>query len=248
MSRVGLGDHLTQLRDGSSGGPQAPLCCAKTPAAPTRGEPFTDRVGEVASFFRGRGTAIGSPGMTARTPQYRIWLSLHPRPSRGRGRSPRRSTAGPPQVAYRDAAARGQGPGQQGGAATSRAIARLRRLAPAVVALAWRRAWRCRRAPRAHRRRHLARLCILVGEGGVEPGQPFPDAAPCEPQWLQRRRQLQTRARYRSFRGPRECRAQVVDLGFACPRRCSAGTCRAVEQGRHGRVVIAVTGARRRLA
>jgi hypothetical protein len=31
--------------------------------------------------------------------------------------------------------------------------------------------------PRAHRR-HSGWVCLLVGEGGVEPGQPFPDAAP----------------------------------------------------------------------
>jgi hypothetical protein len=93
---------------------------------------------------------------------------------------------------------------------------------------------------RAHRRRHSGRVCLLIGEGSVEPGQPFPDAAPCEPQRLQRRRQRQRERGIRVFAAPRECAPQVVDLGFGpLDALLMAGARRGVAQGGH--VVVAVT-------
>ena len=53
MSRVGLGNHLAQLRDGPSQLTARPLCQTENPAALARVEPITDGVGEVASFFGG---------------------------------------------------------------------------------------------------------------------------------------------------------------------------------------------------
>ena len=100
--------------------------------------------------------------------------------------------------------------------------------------------------PRAHRRRHLGWVCIQVGEGSVEPGQPFPDAAPCEPQRLQRRRQRQRELDIGVFAAPRERGAQVVDLGVGLLETlvmAGAGARRRVEQGGHRRVVVAVTRA-----
>jgi hypothetical protein len=50
---------------------------------------------------------------------------------------------------------------------------------------------RIRECLRTHSPRYHGGLGSLVGEDGVEPGQPFSGPAPCEPQWLQRRRELQ---------------------------------------------------------
>ena len=68
VSRVGLGNHLTQLRDGSNHITGHRLCYTETPPARTRREPFTDGVGEVASFFGGRA--------------YRDRITRHDRPER----------------------------------------------------------------------------------------------------------------------------------------------------------------------
>ncbi len=66
--------------------------------------------------------------------------------------------------------------------------------------------------PGPHRGRHLGVLRVEIGEGGVEPGQPFPEAAPRLPQRLQRGRQRQRQLDVGVFPAPPERGAQVVDL------------------------------------
>ena len=68
VSRVGLGNDLAQLRDGSNQITGHPLCHTEIPPAATRGVPVTDGVGEVASFFGGRA--------------YRDRITRHDRPER----------------------------------------------------------------------------------------------------------------------------------------------------------------------
>ena len=162
MSRVGLGNHLTQLRDGSSQITGHPLCHTETPAAPTRDEPVTDGVGEVASFFGGRA--------------HRDRITRHERPKR----LPVQDLAEPPLVAYRageadrlgevrpghlgvvdrDAAAGSQGPGQQGGVID---FPRDRQGLEGLLHAVGGARIRVERGvvgerPRAHRRRHLGRV------------------------------------------------------------------------------------------
>jgi hypothetical protein len=55
-------------------------------------------------------------------------------------------------------------------------------------------------------------LRVVLGEGGVEPGQPFPEVSQCQPHGLQRRRKRQRQLDVRVFAAPRERGAQVVDL------------------------------------
>jgi hypothetical protein len=93
--------------------------------------------------------------------------------------------------------------------------------------------------PRAHRRRHLKVVCVLATEDGIEQGQPFLNAAPSEPQRLQRRCQLQREFGIRIFATPRECGPQVVDLGFGLLYTLlTAGQRRGVEQHGDRRVVV----------
>jgi hypothetical protein len=82
---------------------------------------------------------------------------------------------------------------------------------------------------------------VEVGQGGVEPGQPFPEA-PRLPQRLQRGRQRQGQLDVGVFPAPRERGAQVVDLGVGLRDALLIITaCRRVEPGRQRRVVVAVT-------
>ena len=84
-------------------------------------------------------------------------------------------------------------------------------------------------------------LRVEIGQGGVEPGQPFPEAAPREPQRLQRGRQRQRQLDVGVFPAPPERGAQVVDLDFGLLETLLIITaCRRVEQRRQRRVVIAV--------
>ena len=80
---LGLGNHLTQLRDESRRITGHPLCHPEIPPAPMRGEPVTDGDGEVASFLGGRA--------------YRDRITHHDRPER----LPTQNLAEPPSVAYR---------------------------------------------------------------------------------------------------------------------------------------------------
>ena len=106
-----------------------------------------------------------------------------------------------------------------------------------------RRAWPCRRAraraPRAARRGG-ARSRRRVRRR-TRPA--FLDAAPCEPERLQRRCQLQRGCRFQSFRDstrtrPVGCRSRFRPARYAARWPCVR---RAVQLGGHGRVVIAVT-------
>ena len=82
----------------------------------------------------------------------------------------------------------------------------------------------------------------LIGQGGVEPGPPFPETAPRLPQWLQRGRQRQRQLDVGVFAAPGESGAQVVDLGVGLLESLLIITaCRRVEQRRDRRVVVAVT-------
>ncbi len=99
-----------------------------------------------------------------------------------------------------------------------------------------------REGPSAHRGRHLGVLRVEVGQRGVEPGPPFPDAAPRLPQRLQRRRQRQRQLGIGVFPAPPKGGAQVVDLDVGLLETLLIITaCRRVEQGRQRRVVVAVT-------
>jgi hypothetical protein len=86
--------------------------------------------------------------------------------------------------------------------------------------------------------RHPAVLRVEIRQGGVEPGQPLPEAAPRLPQRLQRGRERQRQVDLGVFTAPPERRAQVVDLDLGLlDKLLSAGA----SQGRERRVVITVT-------
>ena len=83
---------------------------------------------------------------------------------------------------------------------------------------------------------------VEVGERSVEPGQPFPEAAPRLPQRLQRGRQRQRRLDIAVFEAPRERSAQIVDLKLGLVEKpLIIIACQRVEHGRQRRVVIPVT-------
>ena len=150
VSRVGLGDHLTELRGGSGQIAPHQLCHTETPA--------TDRESNRSPIASARSrpssaaarAAIGSPAMTAPNAcQPRIWLSLHGRLVRGPGRSPRRSTAGPPRGCRRRCRRRRSAPGPAGRG--RRLPARSPGLVRPAPCCRWRQPMRrarpCRRAP-----------------------------------------------------------------------------------------------------
>ena len=96
--------------------------------------------------------------------------------------------------------------------------------------------------PGARRGRHVEVLRVEIAQRGVQPGQPFPDAAPRHPQRLQRRCQRQRELDVGVFAAPPESGAQVVDLDVGLLDALLIVTaCRRVEQRRDRCVVVAVT-------
>ncbi len=78
MCSLGLGGQLAELCDGSGQIALNSLCQSEAPAALARGEPVTDRLGEIASLLAAARATIGSPAVIApRACQARIWLNLH---------------------------------------------------------------------------------------------------------------------------------------------------------------------------
>ena len=162
---------------------------------------------------------------------------------RGPGRSPRRSSAGPPRFRRRRRCRRRSAPGPAGpdrrvrGRSSGRVVPDpgCRRTTTSVEhGLVGQR-------PREYRGAPPRGASVSSVEHGVEPGQPFQDAAARKPQRLQRRRQLPAPARCRRFPGSSRMR-----LG-GCPSRLGllepllvVGARRRVQQRGHRRVVVAM--------
>ena len=246
VSRVGLGNQLGELRIEAHQIALTKLCKCEVPATPPRAEPVSDRLGEVTSFFAGRARR------DRRTRQGR------------RARLPAEDQSEPPPVAqcpgqpdrlgeacpgHLDVVAHA-GAKPTGGQCSSQQgrVVGLAREGQGLLGLFHAAGSACKggqhrpvgERSRAHRVRHLAPLRVIVGERGLEPGQPFPEAA-LLPQWLQRGCQRQRQLGFGVFPAPSERGAQVVDLDVGMlhvPLIITAR--RRVEQGRQRRVVVAV--------
>ena len=216
---IGLGLGNQSAHWAIRSGQIAPYSCAPASrhAALPRSEAVTDRVGKVASFFGGRAHRDRVAGDERRLSLLAEDLVQPPLVSDCPRQADRLGEVAPGHLGVVDAAlpqavsARAS----SAGSSSSRAIVEsLFRVLQAVR-------WTTQRVehglvgerPRAHRGRHLDSSCVLVAEDGVEPGQPFLDAARGSATAAAVTTPAPARARCRRVSAaPPECASEIVDL------------------------------------
>ena len=252
MSLLGFGGHLAQLCNGSGQIAPRRLRHPEVKATCTRVEPVADCVGEVTSLL----ASCAHPEQVTRDlGALRLQgedLAQPPPIVHGAGQADRLGEVCPGHLGViaraSNEAAGGQCPGQQGRVID---VSRDRQGLFGLIRTRGGAGPRIKHRlvgerPGAHRGRHLGVLRVEIGQRGVEPGPPFPDAAACLPERLQRRGQRQCQLDIGVFAAPREGGAQVVDLDIGLLEAVLiviAG--RRVEHGCHRRVVVAVAGPHR---
>ena len=246
MSRLGLGHQLVELCESPGQITLHKLCPSQSVAALTGVEPVADRVGEIAPFLTGRAG--------------RERVAPHDRALRLRGQD----LAQPPAIPYRagqadrlaqvsagqlevatlagEETARCQSPGQD-----RRIIDRARERQPLVGLIdalggGHPHPQDSHVGERSSAQATSACCGVEVAERGVQQGQPFADAAPRQPQRLQRGRESQCELGIAVLAAPRKRGAQVVDLELDLGQTAPVvSTPRGVEHRGHRRVVVAVT-------